>query len=303
MLIFSATPFTNMVIAYIALAGGTGLMLCGLSRSKGCQKAGYFGMLILLFMAGWINSCYGIRGTAGDGIAFFNGLYDPFYNMGNPSGNVTEHPGLIPCLDGPDGYHNNCAMDLGYHLHASWAANFYYRFTGKVGAAFNVARLYAHVWMNTTAFLIAIVQFDKKTRNTMMWLHKKLGWAATILATGGTLTAMWLGSEHSTEDLYGGSYAMWGWTFMGSNVLGSLWAGIAAVKRGDIAAHKKWMTRWWGTMWGAFLVFRVVFLLGGFFRFHPWIMIQISIWSAAPLGMACAEIFRVRNEATPAKTE
>ena len=74
MLIFSATPFTNMVIAYIALAGGTGLMLCGLSRSKGCQKAGYFGMLILLFMAGWINSCYGIRGTAGDGIAFFNGV-------------------------------------------------------------------------------------------------------------------------------------------------------------------------------------------------------------------------------------
>ena len=158
-------------------------------------------------------------------------------------------------MDGPDGHHNNCATDLGYHLHASWAANFYYRFTGKVGAAFNVARLYAHVWMNTTAFLMAAVQFDKKIRNTMMWLHKKLGWAATILATGGTLTAMWLGSEHSTEDLYGGSYAMWGWTFMGL----------------------KWMTRWWGTMWGAFLVFRVVFLLGGFFRFHPWIMIQISI--------------------------
>ena len=81
-------------------------------------------------------------------------------------------------------------MALGYELHALWCAKFYYRFTAKAGWAFNCARLYAHIWMNTTAVIIALVQFDKNARDTMMWLHRKMGWAATILATFGTLTAI-----------------------------------------------------------------------------------------------------------------
>jgi len=308
MLIQSLSPYANMMIAYVTLFGGTGLIVCGMNRSKTGQRVAWAGMVLIIFMMVWINTGYGIRGSAGDSIAFFNGLYDPFYNAGNPSGNVTEHPGLIPCIETSDGPHNNCAMDigLGYKLHASWASNFHHRFTEKVGWVFRTARLYAHIWMNTTAFLIALVQFDQKTRSTMMWLHRKLGWAATILTTGGTLAACWLGSEHHAEELYGGSYAMWGWFSMGTCVLGTLWAGIAAVKRKDIASHKKWMIRWYGSMWGAFLVFRVMFFLGGLLRFHKSLMILIAIWSSAPLGVVIAEWHRVRSmayEHESAKTE
>jgi hypothetical protein len=299
MLVQSLSPYANMVIAYVTLAGGTGLIVCGIHRSNAGQKVAWVGMLLLTIMMGWINSGYGIRSTAGESIAFFNGLYDPFYNIGNPSGDINDHPGLIPCLDTANGSHNNCAMNtgLGYKLHASWAANFHHRFTEKTGWAFNVARLYAHIWMNTAAFIIALVQFDKNTRSTMIWLHRKLGWVVTILTTSGTLTACWLGSEHHSEELYGGSYGMWGWFSMGSCVLGTLWAGIAAVKRKDIAAHKKWMVRWYGSMWGAFLVFRVLFLLGGLLRFHKTAMSLIAVWTSAPLGIVIAEWHRLRSMA------
>ena len=304
MLVQSLSPHANMAIAYVTLAGGTALLVCGINRSKTGQKAGWVGMLLLTFMMGWINYSYGLRNTAGESIAFFNGLYDPFYNIGSPSGNVSDHPGLMPCLDTSNGPHNNCAMNVGYTLHASWAANFHYRFTEKVGWVFNCARLYAHIWMNTTAFIIALVQFDKNTRSTMLWLHRKLGWAATILTTAGTLTAMWLGSEHHAEELYGGAQAMCGWFTMGACVLGTLWAGIVAAKRKDIASHKKWMTRWYGSMWGAFLIFRILFLLGGLLRFHKSMMILLAIYSSAPLGIAFAEWHRLRSVAPESvKTE
>lgn len=298
MLIDSISPFANMVVAYTGLFGGTGLFLGGLSRSKTGQQVGYTGMCLLLFMCGWLNYQYGLRSTAGEAIAFFNALYDPFYNIGTPSGNVHEHPGLIPCLDTADGPHNDCAADLsgaGYTLHASWASNFYARFTERADWTFNVARLYAHVWMNTTAFILGLVQFHTSSRKGLMWIHKKTGWAATLLATGGTLTAMWLGSGHGKEKLYGGTWAVLGWMEMGICVLGCLWQGIAAIKRKDIASHKKWMSRWWGTMWGAFLVFRVIFFAGGLLRFSETAMILIAIWSAAPLGILFSEYVRLRK--------
>ena len=48
-------------------------------------------------------------------------------------------------------------------------------------------------------------------------------------------------------------------------------------------------------MWGAFLVFRAVFLLGGLFRWHKTLMILIAIWTSAPIGVAIAEAVRVRS--------
>merc|ERR1712070_477185 len=132
---------TNVAIAYIGYFGGTGLLCLGINRSKTTQQLSYAGFLIVAFVGAFVNYHYGIQ-PVGSYIAFFNGLYDPFYNIipGNPSGNVTEHPGLIPCL----GDSNACSI-LGYKYHASWAANFYHRFTTKSGAAFNRARLCSHV--------------------------------------------------------------------------------------------------------------------------------------------------------------
>jgi hypothetical protein len=48
-------------------------------------------------------------------------------------------------------------------------------------------------------------------------------------------------------------------------------------------------------MWGAFLVFRALFMLGGLFRWHKTLMINIAIRTSAPLGVAVAEWVRLRS--------
>merc|ERR1740138_1932668 len=106
--------------------------------------------------------------------------------------------------------------------------------------------------MNTTAFILCLVQFHEGTRRKYPWLHKKLGWVAITLVTGGTASALWLGSEHGSEKKgYGGYYAVAGWFSMGSTVLGTLTPGVVAILRKDVAGHQKWMTRFYGSMWGA----------------------------------------------------
>jgi len=286
----------NLVIVYVGLAGGTAFMCYGLTN----QRVGLMGMMPLTGLVAVVNCRYGIKDT-GETIAFFNSIYDPFYNIG-ATGNMTNYPGLARCFND----NNNCSL-LKFEYHAAWAATFHRRFTSAPEAAFNCARLYSHVWMNTTAFIICLIQFHEPTRRQYLWLHRKLGWAAISLVTGGTLSALWLGSEHGNEELYGGKYGVAGWFSMGATLFSTLIAGVLAVRRGDIAGHKKWMTRFYGSMWGAFLVFRIVFLLGGFFRWHKILMVQIAVWGSAPLGVAIAEWVRVRQQhdvkATSAKLD
>ena len=50
---------------------------------------------------------------------------------------------------------------------------------------------------------------------------------------------------------------------MGTCVLGCLIPGILAARKKDYKTHKKWMFRWTGSMWGASLIFRLIFLLLG----------------------------------------
>merc|ERR1712050_653898 len=106
---------------------------------------------------------------------------------------------------------------------------------------------------------------------------------------------MWLGSEHNSEVLYGGPRATYGWMSMGIMVLGPLIAGMLAILRKDVKSHKKWMYRWYGSMWGAFLVFRVIFFAGGLLRWHQSAMVVTAIWVSAPIGCAIAEWVRLQH--------
>merc|ERR1740121_1653982 len=194
-----------------------------------------------------------------------------------------------------NGGSNNCsAIPFHYEFHATWAATFYTRFTSGIEATTRCAKLYAHVWMNTTAFIICLVQFHEPTRKKYLELHRKLGWLAIILVICGTTSALWLASEHGSEDLYGGYAVVVGWLSMAGTILGCLFQGLLAVLRKDIPEHKKWMTRFYGGMWGSFLVFRVLFLFGGLFRWHKTLMILIAVWGSAPLGVAIAEWARLQ---------
>lgn len=296
MLVPFLSVLANLGIVYVGLAGGSVLLCYGLYN----KSAGWVGMVSLTVLACMINYRYGIN-DVGETIAFFNSVYDPFYNIG-ASGNMTNYPGLSRCFKG-----NDCSV-LSFQYHAAWAATFHHRFTGAAGAAFNCARLYAHIWMNTTAFALCLVQFHQPTRRKYLWLHRKMGWATITLVTSGTVTALWLGLEHGKEEFYGGYYAVAGWVSMATTLFSTLIPGVLAVvkKPADVPAHKKWMTRFYGSMWGAFLIFRVWFLFGGLFRWHKIAIIQIAVWTSAPLGVLCAEFARVRQiaaEETTSKQE
>ncbi|CAK0873733.1 unnamed protein product [Prorocentrum cordatum] len=276
----------NLAIVYVGLSVGTCLLCCGMTSKSGSGSM-RAGMVLLTALGAVVNYRYGIRDVE-ETIAFFNSMYDPFY-LAFAGYDLDSYPGLARCH-----VNNTCSL-LSYGYHASWAVAFHRRFTEGAMAGFNCARLYSHVWMNTTAFIICLVQFHEPTRRKYLWIHKKLGWAAISLVTVGTASALWLGSEHGSEEMYGANYAVAGWFSMAATMFGMLIPGVWTILRKDVASHRKWMTRFYGAMWGAFLVFRIIFLFGGFFRWHRILIIQLAVWTSAPLGVLCAEFWRVRS--------
>lgn len=81
--------------------------------------------------------------------------------------------------------------------------------------------------------------------------------------------------------------------------------GIASIRRRNFEAHRAWMFRYAGAMWGAFWLFRVMkFVLGPLLRDHDAASLLICIWFSAPLGMLLAELIRQRaasHEALPGR--
>lgn len=286
MVITSLLPVTaNLGIVYLCLAIGIALLLSEL-RAK--SRYGWTGMVLLTVLAGIMNYRYGVN-DVGETIAFFISLYDPFYNIG-ATGDLSRYPGLVQCQTA------NCTMlPSMFQHHPPWAATFHYRFTAAAEASIRCGKLYAHIWLNTTGFIMCLFQVHEGLRNRYLWLHRKLGWAAIAMVSGGTLNALWLSSEHSAEDDYGNHWAVAGWILMASTVFGTLIPGVLAVLRKDIPAHKKWMIRFYGSLWGSFLVFRIIFLFGALFRWHKTILTQIAIWTSAPAGVAIAEWVRLHR--------
>ena len=232
-------------------------------------------------------------------VAFFNTVYDPFHNVGLGNGTMDDFPGLARC----NGGHNRCTLLDDYEYHAAWATTLYTRFSDGADAVLNRAKLTAHAWLNTTAFIICLVQMHGPTRKKYLDLHRKMGWAAIALVTCGTGCSLWLASDHGDLEYYGGNVAVAGWfVSVAGTLFGTLIPGVLAVLRKDIAGHKKWMTRFYGSMWGAFLVFRLMFLVGRLMAWHKNAMILINIWTCTPIGVLLAEVVRVRSLATDTKT-
>jgi hypothetical protein len=66
-----------------------------------------------------------------------------------------------------------------------------------------------------------------------------------------------LGLEHGDIEEYGGMLLVVGWLWMGAWLVGLLGIGVLAARRGDFQSHRRWMIRWFGAMWGSFLIFRL----------------------------------------------
>jgi hypothetical protein len=93
----------------------------------------------------------------------------------------------------------------------------------------------------------------------------------------------------------------WGFYSMSLCVYVCAVVGIVKAVRGDSTAHRIWMIRFAGAMWGSFWLFRVMlFLLGPLLRNHEAAALLICIWFSAPLGVVIAEIARRKFDNRPA---
>lgn len=280
-----ALPGAVARVAGVFVAIGSGLGLLALKR----YRQGFY---LLAAMGCYMNFQYGVYGVAHP-ISFFISIYDVTHNLW--AGDLSQLKGMARCSD------NNTCTQLGqYEYHPSWAPTFYDRFV--LGDAFRRARLYMHIWPNTVALVLGLVQFRADLRKAYPQVHRVVGRVAAALCFFSVCSSLSLAMEHGPVVSYGGRLSVAGWFEMAACVLVPLLIGVQKARQRDFAAHKRWMVRWNGAMWGAFLVFRAIFLvLGPLLRWHATASIQIAIWCSAPIGMGIAEY--MLNTETARKVE
>lgn len=273
---------------YVALV--VWLVLLGLAiKNRSFGKFLGFGVAILLFL----NIRYLTTGSA-NGIANFIGIYDVFDNIG--LGRNEGAPALAQCAD------NACSVwGDRYPNHQSWGVAFYERFAN--GPALRNNLLYAHIFFNTVTFVIMHYQLLRPGTGTNRARHRLLGRISFGSITIGTIMAIWMASEHGEVAEYGGTLSMLGFYSMSAFVYGTAIMGVVTIRRGDHAAHRMWMIRFAGSMWGAFWLFRVMLVVTGpLLRNYETVSLLISIWFSAPLGILIAEAFRRRVSDKTAST-
>ena len=217
-------------------------------------------------------------------IAFFIGIYDLLDNVGLASGDRAD--ALAACVN------NNCSVwGDRFDLHPAWGVAFYDRFLN--GPQFRTNLLYGHILFNSVTFVLMHIQLFHVGNGPKRQQHRRIGQFSFATLTLGTGCAVWLAAEHGPVVEYGGHLSMWGFWFMSACVYVCAVLGVAAIRRGDMEGHRKWMIRFAGSMWGSFWLFRVMlFVLDPLLRNHEAAAILICIWFSAPLGIVLAEVYR-----------
>ena len=238
-----------------------------------------FGIVFLVLM----NVRYLIDGAPA-AIAFFIGIYDVLDNLGLRAGEGAAALASCP---------NNACSVWGetYVLHPSWGTAFHARFSSDAELRSNL--LYAHLTLNSIVFVLMHVQLWRPgTGGNAAW-HKTIGRFSFVCLTLGTASAIWLAGSHGSVSEYGGNLSMVGFWSMSLCVYGCAVMGVLAIRRGDRVAHRIWMIRFTGSMWGAFWLFRVMlFVLGPLLRDYEAANLLVCIWLSAPLGILIAEVVR-----------
>ncbi|MEL7157434.1 MAG: DUF2306 domain-containing protein [Actinomycetota bacterium] len=270
----------DVLAVYLALAVWGALLVHGI-RARRYRPFLVFGVVILLAL----NVRYFIEGPPA-AIAFFIGIYDVFDNLG--LGRDEGAPALATCVD------NACTVwGDRYVQHPSWGVAFHDRFLNAPPLRTNL--LYGHIALNSIAFVLLHHQLFRPGVGPARARHRLVGRISFAALTGGTVCAVWLASEHGSVEAYGGSLSTWGFYSMSAFVYATAVMGVVSIRRGDTAAHRRWMIRYAGAMWGSFWLFRVLLVVTGpLLRNVDTLSIQLSIWLSAPLGIAIAEAFRTR---------
>ena len=271
----------DVLVFYAGLTVWVALLIWGWKRSS---YQPFLGMGILLLLA--LNVRYFIEGPPA-AIAFFIGIYDVFDNLG--LGRDEGAPALAACVD------NACTVwGDRFVNHPSWGVAFHDRFLN--GPALRTNLLYGHIFFNSIAFVIMHYQLLRPGVGSDRRRHALVGRISFLMLTIGTISAVWLAGEHATVSEYGGVWAMLGFWSMSTFVYGTAVMGVRTVRRGDTAAHRIWMIRYAGSMWGAFWLFRVMLVATGpLLREYESASLLLSIWLSAPLGIVIAEVARRRS--------
>ena len=272
----------GVIAIYGALVVWAALLIHGWRRRS---FAGFLGFGVLLLMV--LNVRYFIEGTGG-GISFFIGIYDLLINLGLSDGDPAA--AMAACPD------NACTVwGDRFTRHPAWGVAFYDRFVN--GSGLRNGLLYGHIGFNSVAFVLMHWQLARPGSggDGQRSRHRLVGRISFAAVTLGTVFAVALAAEHGSVSEYGGNLAMVGFWFMSLCVYTCAVMGVVTVRRADAAAHRIWMIRFVGSMWGAFWLFRVMlFVLDPLLRNYDTAAILICIWFSAPLGIAIAEWARRR---------
>ena len=158
---------------------------------------------------------------------------------------------------------NECTFS-NYKKHISWAVAFYDRFVK--GDDLRRYKLRLHVFCNSLALIgcfLNIMLFNPLVSNKFKNKHKLIGTISLISLLFGILPAMLLSTEHIYVDAYGNYFACIGFLIMGIEVLIPAIKGYIEIKKKNMENHRNWMIRLYGSLWGSFLVFRVIELIVG----------------------------------------
>ena len=265
--------FTALVVWFV-------LLIVGFKR-RSFGPFIIFGIVFSVLM----NVRYLIEGAPA-AIAFFIGIYDVLDNLGLRAGEGAA--ALASCPN------NACTVwgDI-YQIHPSWGTAFHARFLS--GTEFRTNLLYAHLTFNSIVFVLMHVQLWRTGAGSHAAWHKIIGRVSFACLTVGTVCALWLAGSHGSVGEYGGNLSMYGFWSMSLFVYGCAVMGVLAIRRGDRVAHRIWMIRFAGSMWGAFWLFRVMlFVLGPLLRDYQAANILVCIWLSAPLGIIIAEVVRIK---------
>ncbi|CAB9531108.1 expressed unknown protein [Seminavis robusta] len=273
----------GVLLTYCWLVVWGYLLVQGLQRQRSFQDFFWAGIALMASL----NMGYFVNGVP-EAIANFVGIYDTLINLGIGSLPENEIPAnLIPC-------HNNSCTVWGdrYVQHAAWASAFYERFA--YGPKLRSYILLVHIACNSIALVLTQILLIQTPYNPQKKAqHKLLGYITFICETIGLGCACWLASEHGEIDEYGGKWAKYGFYSMAACVYGCLLRGIVTIRAGDRVAHRMWMFRFAGSMWGSFWLFRVVlFVIDPLLRSYKAAAILIVIWVSAPAGVMLGDLAR-----------
>lgn len=273
----------DVLVFYVLVAVWVALLAYGVRRRR-FQPFLLFGVALLL----GLNVRYFIEGPPA-AIAFFVGIYDVFDNIG--LGSNEGAPALAACVD------NACTVwGDRYQQHPAWGVAFHERFLNGPQSRTNL--LYTHIGFNSIAFVAMHHQLLRPGTGANRRRHRLIG---RLSFAAVTIAAVVLAAQHGSVGEYGGSLSTWGFYSMSAFVYVTAVLGVLNARRGDIAAHRRWMIRWAGSMWGSFWLFRVMLIVTGpLFRNVETLSIQLSVWLSAPLGILLAEVIAKRLGHWPA---